>query len=184
MSRIGKAPITIPSGVDVNISGDDVAVKGPKGELSHDASCGHRCIEFDDGVLTVTRSDDKSAPRAPFTVCPDRSSTTWSIGRHPGLHPRNSRSSASAIGPRPRASGALELALGFSHPVSVSAPDGIEFESPSQTKINVKLGSTSSWSAKWPPTSASGASPSRTRARAFATPVSTLFARPARQRSR
>ena len=63
MSRIGKAPITLPSGVDVNISGADVGVKGPKGELSHTLPEGIGA-ELEDGVLTVTRADEERVTRA------------------------------------------------------------------------------------------------------------------------
>ena len=58
MSRIGKAPITVPSGVDINISGADVAVKGPKGELSHTLPTGIGA-EIEEGILTVTRQKKK-----------------------------------------------------------------------------------------------------------------------------
>ena len=73
----------------------------------------------------------------------------------------------------------LRLNLGFSHSVDVKAPEGITFEVPVQTQVIVS-GSTKKWSARWPPTSAASASPSRTRARVSAMRASECCARPAR----
>ena len=136
MSRIGQAPITIPSGVDVTIDGRMVTVKGPKGELTrtvagHDQrAAGRRRSCSSPGPTT-------SATTAPCTASPAASSTTWSSAS-PTASARSSRSSASATAPRPRAPDAIRLALGFSHPVNVKAPEGITFEVPVPTQIVVE----------------------------------------------
>ena len=82
-----------------------------------------------------------------------------------------------------RGPGQIELALGFSHPVFVDAPDGVTFEVPAPTRITSE-GSTRSWSARSPPTSARSASPSPTRAKVSVTPASASSARPARPPSK
>ena len=134
MSRIGKAPITLPSGVDVNISGADVGVKGPKGELSHTLPAGIGA-EMDDGVLTVTRSDEERVTRALHGL--SRSLVNnMVLGVSEGF---SKELTIVGVGYRATAKGknSMELALGFSHSVSVEAPDGIEFEVPEPTKIKV-----------------------------------------------
>ena len=87
------------------------------------------------------------------------------------------------VGYRAEAQGpnGLRLNLGFSHPVNVTAPDGITFEVPAPTQVIVSTASTRKSSARWPPTSAASASPSPTRARASGMPASASCARPARQ---
>jgi large subunit ribosomal protein L6 len=134
MSRIGKAPIAVPSGVDINISGADVAVKGPKGELSHTLPAGIGA-EIEEGILTVTRSDEERTTRALHGL--SRSLVNnMVLGVSEGF---SKELTIVGVGYRATAKGknSMELALGFSHSVSVSAPDGIEFEVPEPTKIKV-----------------------------------------------
>ena len=92
MSRIGNKPVQIPAGVEVAVNGNNVVVKGPKGQLELDVF-EKLTINVEDNVLTVSRPDDERETRA----------------RH-----------------------------GFSHPVIVEAPEGITFEVPDNTHVNVK----------------------------------------------
>lgn len=134
MSRIGNAPITVPSGVEVNISGSDVSVKGPKGTLEHSIpdSIG---MSFEDGSLTVTRENDERQSKALHGLTRSLLNNMV-IGVSEGFR---KDLEIIGVGYRANAKGkdALELALGFSHPVNVKAPEGIEFDVPEPTKIGV-----------------------------------------------
>ena len=135
MSRIGQAPIAVPSGVDVTIDGRVVTVKGPKGTLSRTVPA-TISVQQVDGAAAAWPGPTTSATTAPSTASPAASSTTWSSAS-PTASASSSRSSASATAPRPRASDGIRLALGFSHPVIVKAPEGITFEVPVPTQIVV-----------------------------------------------
>ena len=134
MSRIGKAPIEIPKGVEVSVSGPIVTVKGPKGELKHE------CPELisaavDEGAVSVSRADDTREARALHGLTRSLINNMVigvSIGFRKDLE-------IVGVGYRAAAKGndALELALGFSHPVNVQAPPGVTFEVPEPTKIGV-----------------------------------------------
>jgi large subunit ribosomal protein L6 len=134
MSRIGNAPITVPSGVEINISGSDVTVKGPKGTLEHSIpeSVG---MELEDGTLTVTRQNDERQSKALHGLTRSLLNNMV-IGVSEGFR---KDLEIIGVGYRANAKGkdALELALGFSHPVNVKAPEGIEFDVPEPTKIGV-----------------------------------------------
>ena len=135
MSRIGNAPITIPSGVDVSIAGTDVTVKGSKGELSMTLP-GEITASVDDGVITVVRPDDTGDHKAMHGLA--RTLVNNMItGVSEGF---TKKLEIVGVGYRAAAKGsnALEMQLGFSHPVHIQAPDGIEFEVPQQTEIIVK----------------------------------------------
>ncbi|MDH3294075.1 MAG: 50S ribosomal protein L6 [Acidimicrobiia bacterium] len=134
MSRIGKAPITIPSGVEVSCSGSDVTVAGPKGTLEHTLP-DNISLSIEDGELNVGRANEQRQTKALHGL--SRSLiNNMVIGVSQGF-----RKDLEIIGVGYRAAAQgkdkLELALGFSHPVSVQAPDGIEFEVPEPTKIGV-----------------------------------------------
>jgi len=134
MSRIGKAPITIPSGVEVSVSGSDVTVAGPKGTLEHTLP-DNISLSIEDGELNVGRANEQRQTKALHGL--SRSLiNNMVIGVSQGF-----RKDLEIIGVGYRAAAQgkdkLELALGFSHPVSVQAPDGIEFEVPEPTKIGV-----------------------------------------------
>lgn len=134
MSRIGKSPITIPSGVEASVSGQTVTVKGPKGQLTQELPAGITA-SVDDGVLTVSRPDDERQNRALHGL--SRSLVAnMVIGVTEGFV---KSLEIQGVGYRAQAKGknAIELALGFSHPVKVEAPDGIEFDVPEPTLINV-----------------------------------------------
>lgn len=134
MSRIGKAPITIPSGVDVTIDASTVTVKGPKGTLSQ-AIPGAITVRQDDGSLIVERPDDARENRAlhgMFRSLVSNMVTGVTEGFRKDLD-------IVGVGYRAAANGSkkLDMALGFSHPVVVEAPEGIEFVVPAPTKIEV-----------------------------------------------
>lgn len=134
MSRIGKAPITVPSGVDVAIEGQQVTVKGPKGTLSHVVDR-PIAVVLEDGVLSVSRPDDERENRALHGL--SRSlvnnlvlGVTQGYERKLEIH---------GVGYRVQLKGnALEFALGFSHPVRIEAPEGITFSVESPTRFSVQ----------------------------------------------
>jgi large subunit ribosomal protein L6 len=134
MSRIGKAPIPVPSGVDVAISGAHISVKGPLGTLERDIP-GVITVRQDGENLVVERPDDERQNRAMHGLV--RSLVNNMVlgvtqGFRKELEIVGVGYRATAKGP-----GAMELALGFSHPVSITAPDGITFEVPSPNRIVV-----------------------------------------------
>jgi large subunit ribosomal protein L6 len=134
MSRIGKQPIPLPAGVTVSIEPDRVTVNGPRGELSERI---HRDIqvEQDDGQILVKRPTDRGEHRALHGLT--RSLIANMVqGVTDGFE---KRLEIQGVGYRAQLRGRdLELALGYSHPVQVKAPDGIEFEVPQPTRIVVK----------------------------------------------
>jgi large subunit ribosomal protein L6 len=134
MSRIGKAPITVPSGVDVQISGQTITVKGPKGELTRELS-ELVSISADGDTLQVERVDDSRSARAMHGLTRSLVANMV-VGVTEGFR---KELDIVGVGYRAQAKGsnALELALGFSHPVNVTAPDGIEFVVPQPTRIEV-----------------------------------------------
>src|SRR6478735_3762428 len=135
MSRIGKAPITVPSGVDVTIADKTVTVKGPKGTLSRDLP-GAITVRADDGQLLVERPDDERENRSLHGL-----SRTLVNNMVVGVTDGFSKEleiigvgyRAEAVAPNK-----LRLALGFSHPVIVDAPEGITFEVPVQTRVIIR----------------------------------------------
>jgi large subunit ribosomal protein L6 len=133
MSRIGKLPIPVPSGVEVTISGRDVTVKGPKGTLSHTV-VEPITISQDDGQLLVARPDDERDSRA-------RHGLTRSLVANMVTGVTDGYSKTLEIvgtGYRVQAKGSdLEFALGFSHPVTVKAPEGISFAVEAPTRFVV-----------------------------------------------
>lgn len=135
MSRVGNAPITIPSGVDVAIAGDTVTVKGSKGELTQTLT-GGITVREDDGTLVVERPDDSGAAKS-FHGLSRTLIQNMIIGVTEGF---TKELQIQGVGYRATAKGSdkLELALGYSHPVNIEAPAGIEFEVPQQTQIFVK----------------------------------------------
>lgn len=134
MSRIGKAPINVPSGVDVRISGQVVTVKGPKGELSRELP-ELVSVSQDGDVLQVDRVDDSREARAMHGLMRSLVANMV-IGVTDGFR---KELDIVGVGYRAAAKGknGLEMALGFSHPVNITAPDGIEFVVPQPTRIEV-----------------------------------------------
>ena len=135
MSRIGKQPITIPSGVEVTLDGNHVTVKGPKGTLEHDAPVDITIAREGDELL-VSRPDDEREHRSLHGLTRSLVANMVagvSEGFTKELEIVGVGYRAAAAGPR-----RIDLQLGFSHPVAVDAPDGVEFEVPSPTRITVK----------------------------------------------
>ena len=135
MSRIGRSPIAVPSGVDVSLSDGRIAVKGPQGSLER-ALPGEIKVRQEDGSLLVERPNDERQNRAlhgltrslVFNMVQGVTAGFTKELEIVGVGYR-------AIARNPQQ---IELALGFSHPVIVDAPDGISFEVPIPTRIIVK----------------------------------------------
>jgi large subunit ribosomal protein L6 len=134
MSRIGKKPIDVPSGVEVELKPGFVRVKGPKGELtqeiSHDIT-----VKLDDSVITVERPTDRGPHRALHGLTRSLVANmivgvTDGYEKHLDIQGVGYRAAAKGKG--------LELALGYSHPVSIDAVEGIEFEVPQPTEVIVR----------------------------------------------
>jgi large subunit ribosomal protein L6 len=134
MSRIGKRPIEIPQGVTVDLGPGRVSVNGPKGELSQ-AVDPEMKIEQENGTLTVERPTDRGEHRAAHGLT--RSLIANMVdGVTNGFE---KRLEIQGVGYRARLQGkALELAVGYSHSVSITPPDGIEFEVPQPTEVVVR----------------------------------------------
>ncbi|HEY7152256.1 MAG TPA: 50S ribosomal protein L6 [Solirubrobacterales bacterium] len=134
MSRIGKKPIAIPDGVTVDVKPELVSVKGPKGELDQAVSGDMKVLQSD-GTLTVERPTDRGEHRALHGLT--RSLIANMVqGVTQGFE---KRLEIQGVGYRARLQGkALELSVGYSHPVSVTAPEGIEFEVPAPNQVVVR----------------------------------------------
>jgi large subunit ribosomal protein L6 len=134
MSRIGRKPVPVPEAVTVEIAPGNIAVKGPKGELSQ-AYPRDMSIEQGDGVVTVQRPTDRGEHRALHGLT--RSLIANMVeGVTDGFE---KRLEIQGVGYRAALKGKnLELALGFSHPVPIEAPEGIEFEVPQPTEVVVR----------------------------------------------
>jgi len=134
MSRIGRLPIPVPSGVDVAIDGQTVSVKGPKGSLAHTVATPIAVERTEDGTLQVTRPDDERASRALHGL-----SRTLIANMITGVTEGYSKTlEIVGVGYRVQARGSdLEFALGYSHPVPVKAPDGITFTVEAPTRLRV-----------------------------------------------
>ena len=134
MSRIGKKPIPVPTGVTVTIEPEVVRVSGPRGELQERVS--HELtVEQSDGELLVKRPTDRGEHRALHGLT--RSLIFNMVqGVTEGFE---KRLEIQGVGYRANLRGKdIELAVGYSHPVTVKAPDGIEFEVPQPTQIIVR----------------------------------------------
>jgi large subunit ribosomal protein L6 len=135
MSRIGKLPVQIPSGVDVTIDGQSVVVKGPKGTLSHTVAEPITVARQDDGTIAVARPDDERESKSLHGL-----SRTLIANMVTGVTEGYAKTlEIVGTGYRVTAKGSdLEFALGFSHPVPVPAPDGISFRVESPTRFVVE----------------------------------------------
>jgi large subunit ribosomal protein L6 len=135
MSRIGKQPITVPGGVDVAIDGPRVTVKGPKGQLEHEI-VGEVTIERDGDTLVVNRANDSRSARSLHGL-----QRTLIANMVTGVSEGFAKElEIVGVGYRAQAAGptAIELALGFSHPVKFEAPEGVTFEVPQPTRVIVR----------------------------------------------
>ena len=135
MSRIGKAPIPVPSGVEVTLAGRRVTVKGPQGTLERDLP-GEITVRQEDSTLLVERPNDERHNRALHGLARSLVNNMV-VGVTAGF---TKELEIVGVGYRATAQGPnkIELALGFSHPVVVDAPQGISFEVPAPTRIAVK----------------------------------------------
>ena len=164
MSRVGNAPITVPSGVEIAIDGSTSPSRAPRANCP--VAPRRRDREPRRETLTVVRPDDSKESRA-FHGLSRSLVQNMIVGVSEGFV---KELQIQGVGYRATAKGsnALELALGFSHPVKIEAPEGVEFEVPAQTEILVKgidkqlVGQVAADIRKW-------RKPSRTRARASAT---------------
>lgn len=133
MSRIGRLPIDIPAGVEVKVDGDQVTVKGPKGELTQRVAAPIE-VQVDDGQVQVTRPDDERESRSLHGL-----TRTLIYNDIIGVTEGYTKGvEVVGTGYRVQAKGSgLEFALGFSHPVVVDAPEGITFAVEGTNKVTV-----------------------------------------------
>ncbi|HEX4753381.1 MAG TPA: 50S ribosomal protein L6 [Solirubrobacterales bacterium] len=134
MSRIGRKPVVVPDAVTVSIAPGNIDVKGPKGQLTQTYS-GDMKVSQEDGTILVARPTDRGEHRALHGLT--RSLIANMVeGVTDGFE---KRLEIQGVGYRAALKGKnLELALGFSHPVSIEAPEGIDFEVPQPTEIIVR----------------------------------------------
>jgi large subunit ribosomal protein L6 len=134
LSRIGRKPIEIPEGVEIDVKAGAVAVKGPKGELNQHLDTDMK-VAIDSGTLTVERPTDRGEHRALHGLT--RSLIANMVeGVTDGFE---KRLEIQGVGYRAQLKGKnLEMALGYSHPVTIEAPQGIEFEVPQPTEVVVR----------------------------------------------
>ncbi len=134
MSRIGRMPVTVPSGVDVSINGREVTVKGPKGQLSLQVAAPIEVAQSD-GSITVTRPSDDGPVRALHGL-----SRSLIANMVTGVTEGYRKTlEIVGVGYRVQAKGKdLEFSLGYSHPVPVTAPDGITFRVETPTRFVVE----------------------------------------------
>jgi large subunit ribosomal protein L6 len=134
MSRIGKLPITVPSGVDVTIDGRTVTVKGPKGTLSHTVIEPITIERDESGVVLVKRPDDERRSKAMHGLSRTLVNNLV-VGVTAGYE---KRLEIHGVGYRVALRGtSLEFALGYSHPVVVEAPEGVTFAVDTPTRFSV-----------------------------------------------
>jgi large subunit ribosomal protein L6 len=134
MSRIGKQPVPVPSGVDVTIDGQNVSVKGPKGTLTLDVAEPITVARDDDGAIVVNRPDDERRSRSLHGL-----SRTLVANLVTGVTEGYvTKMEIFGVGYRVALKGkTLEFALGYSHPVVIDAPEGITFAVETPTKFSI-----------------------------------------------
>ena len=134
MSRIGRAPITLPAGVEIDIGPGRVGVRGPRGNLEQ-AVPHEMTVSVAEGVVTVTRPTDRGPHRSLHGL-----TRTLVANMVEGVtNGYEKRLEIQGVGYRAQLRGkSLELALGYSHPVELNAPTGIDFEVPQPTRIVVR----------------------------------------------
>ena len=134
MSRIGKLPVSVPAGVEVSINGNEVTVKGPKGELTRSFYSALTIEQAEDNSIVVTRPDDERESRAQHGL-----TRTLINNMVIGVSEGYSKTlELVGVGYRAAVKGdKLEMSLGYSHPVIMDKPGGITFECPDQAKIVV-----------------------------------------------
>lgn len=133
MSRIGRKPVEVPKGVDITLSGQDLKVKGPKGELELNIHP-EMAVALEDGVITVTRPSDQPNHRALHGL-----TRALIANMVEGVTNGFSRTlEIVGVGYRAEMKGkTLNMALGFSHAVNFESPEGVTIETPNQTTVVV-----------------------------------------------
>jgi len=132
MSRIAKAPITLPAGVDLMINDGSVDVKGPRGTLSLKLHPGVRLVQEEAEISVKPQSESDMPMAGTFRSLVNNMVTGVTVGFEKRLN-------LVGVGYRAQVQGnTLSLALGFSHPVEYAAPEGITIEAPSQTEVVIK----------------------------------------------
>jgi large subunit ribosomal protein L6 len=134
MSRVGRTPVAVPAGVNVTLDGRSVTVTGPGGTLRHEVA-GDITVRQDGSVLLVERPDDERRNRSLHGLTRTLVNNMV-LGVTTGFR---KELEITGVGYRatPKGPSGLELALGFSHPVTVQAPAGVTFEVPSPTRVTV-----------------------------------------------
>jgi large subunit ribosomal protein L6 len=134
MSRIGKLPVAVPSGVEVTINGQHISVKGPKGTLEHTVAEPITVERDEDGTLLVKRPDDERTSKAMHGLTRTLVNNLV-VGVTAGYE---KKLEIHGVGYRVQAKGSdLEFALGYSHPVKIEAPEGITFKVETPTRFSV-----------------------------------------------
>ncbi|MBD8506398.1 50S ribosomal protein L6 [Hoyosella sp. G463] len=134
MSRIGKHPVPVPSGVDVTIDGQDVVVKGPKGTLSLSVSQPISVARGENGTIEVSRPDEERKSRSLHGLSRTLIKNMV-VGATEGY---TANMEIHGVGYRVQQKGQnLEFALGYSHPVPIEAPEGITFKVETPTKFSI-----------------------------------------------
>ena len=134
MSRIGKLPVTVPSGVEVTIDGQQIKVKGPKGTLEHTIAEPITVERGEDGTLQVKRPNDERTSKALHGLTRTLVNNLV-VGVTQGYE---KKMEIHGVGYRVQAKGSdLEFALGYSHPVKIEAPEGITFKVETPTRFSV-----------------------------------------------
>jgi large subunit ribosomal protein L6 len=135
MSRIGRLPVTVPANVEINLDGQQVSVKGPKGTLSHHVKEPITIARAESGELEVTRPDDERVSKSLHGL-----TRTLVANMVTGVTDGYEKKlEIVGVGYRVISKGPteLEFALGFSHPVKISAPEGITFNVEAPTRFSV-----------------------------------------------
>ncbi len=134
MSRVAKAPVAIPAGVTITLSGQDIKVKGPIGELSHTIHSDVVVSQEENNIITTIVADVNGAWAQAGTVRSLINNMVEGVSK--GFE---KKLLLNGVGYRAKAAGkSLNLSLGFSHPVDHAIPEGITVETPSQTEITLK----------------------------------------------
>jgi large subunit ribosomal protein L6 len=134
MSRIGKQPVVVPSGVDVTIDGQNLQVKGPKGTLTLDVAEPIKVSRNDEGAIVVTRPNDERQNRSLHGL-----SRTLIANLVTGVtEGYTTKMEIFGVGYRVQLKGqSLEFALGYSHPVTINPPEGVTFAVETPTKFSI-----------------------------------------------
>jgi large subunit ribosomal protein L6 len=134
MSRVAKAPVVVPAGVTVTLSGQDITVKGPVGELSRTIHSFVSVSQEENSIVTTIACDDKNAWAQAGTARALINKMVDGVSK--GFE---KKLVLQGVGYRAKAAGkSLDLSLGFSHPIKHAIPEGITCETPSQTEVVLK----------------------------------------------